>query len=310
MSIHARLTAAAVLAVGIVGMASGAASATPPGPGDCSSGVLASGSYSSLSLSPGPCFIEPGSSVTVTRPLTLSTGSVLVVGSTPEFSFGPASLTIAGPMSLSGASGLIDIVGTVSVGGPVTVDPNALFEVPGSNPLPVTIGGGVTVGNQGAFIFGSLSPNGSAIRGPVRATDPSTVQISGSEVSGPITVQGGGGNNAVIDALPESSPGYNTLWLAGDTISGPVNVQGFDGNFLMIGSPQPDWGLGTSPGNTVSGPLTVTGNSLTGIPSLSEPGFWYVDANTVSGNAQCSANGPGSNVGGSNIVSGHVNTCG
>ncbi|HWU40911.1 MAG TPA: hypothetical protein VN203_24950 [Candidatus Acidoferrum sp.] len=313
MSIRARLVAAAVLAVGILGLTGatgGIAGAAAPSAADCSSGVLASGTYNSLALLPGFCLIEPGSAVTITGPVTVPSGSVLVVGLTPEFSIGPASLTVTGPLRLSDASGILALAGSVHIGGPLTVGPNAMFEAPGSFEPQVTVGGGVTVESQGAFISGTLSPNGSAIGGPVRATDPSTIQISGSTVSGPITVTGGGGSNAVIDELPFSSPGYNTVWLAGNTILGPVNVQGFAGNFLMIGSPQPELGLGTSTGNSIGGSLTVSGHPLTGVPSESFPGFWDVNENTVSGNAKCSANGPDSNIGGFNVVSGHVNTCG
>ena len=96
-----------------------------------------------------------------------------------------------------------------------------------------------------------------------------------------------------------SSPGYNTAWLYGDTIYGPVTVQGFTGNFINI------------EGNHILGGLNVAGNALTGIPTSSTLGAWYVDGNTIWGNASCSANSPGGNAGPPppNTVFG-LNTCG
>jgi hypothetical protein len=305
----------AAMGLWLVGMAGiTPAGAALPSAANCSTGVLSSGTYISLSLAPdSQCFIEPGATVTIAHPVTLPSGSFLVVGVTPDLTaVGPASLTIMGSVSLSDSSGLLVVAGAVKIGGPLRVGPNALFSDPGSNPLPVTLGGGVTVQSHGAFIFGSFgSPSAaeSAIHGPVVGIDPSTIQISTSDVSGPVTVLGGGGTNAVIPELPGSASGYNTIWLAADTISGPVTVLGFGGNFVMIGSPQSDLGLGTGPADTIAGPLVVIGNSLTGFPP-SFPGFWDVNANTVNGSALCFGNSPGANIGGSNVVSGHVNTCG
>ena len=93
------------------------------------------------------------------------------------------------------------------------------------------------------------------------------------------------------------------MYLVGDTVAGPVTVHGFGGNFVLVAD------------NHISGGLTVTDNSLTGVPAISFPGGWEVSFNTVAGNAQCSNNKPGYNgeafgdIGGANTVSGH-NTCG
>ncbi len=299
---------AVAIAMGFSGLAAAApAAAAPPGGSTCAGGVLDSGTYSSLSIT-GVCFLAPNAVVTVTHPVTLPSGALLVVGVDPANPlpggtlYAADSFTINGPLTL-GSSGVVVEAGTLHVGGPVLIGANGLLL--GQGLASISVAGGVTVQSHGALIMGSPDVNtGSAIHGPVRATDPSTIQISTTNVSGPINIRGGGGNNSVIDAIPGNSyPSYNTVYLVSSTISGPVTVSGFGGNIVVVEE------------NATAGGLTITDNALTGIPSISWPGGWEVAFNTVAGNAQCSNNSPGSNgesfgdPGGANTVSGH-NTCG
>ena len=305
-----RYLSAVPVVVGLVVLGfTGAAAAAPLGGSSCAGGVLGSGTYSSLSIPPGYCLLAPNAVVTVTHPVTLASGAILVVGVDPSAPLSgtvyPAdSVRINGPLTLGDSSGVVVAAGTLHVSGPVLIGTNAVLDAVGNGQASVSVSGGVTVQSHGVLIMGDPGVNtGSAIQGPVRATDPSTVQISTTNLSGPINVQGGGGSNPVIQALPGTQIGYNTVYLVGDTVSGPVTVQGFGGNIVVVED------------NSTAGGLTVTDNSLTGVPSVSFLGGWEVSFNTVAGNARCSNNSPFSNgqgfgdIGGANTVSGH-NTCG
>ena len=231
------------------------------GPAD----VLAPGTYASLVMPPGTVCITFGA-VTVNHPIVLGDSSALAV-------FPGGSLTVSGP---------------------VTVGPNAFFG-DGFSDSPITVNGGVTIQHNGVLSIGSENPGGpllSTIHGPVQANDPSAVMIHNSDVSGPISLQGGGGTNAVLDVVVGS--GYNFNDLEDNVISGPVTITGYNGIWAGVIR------------NRISGGLTFTGNT-----NLDE---FDVGSNTIHGNANCSGNSPAVNTGGSpgapNVVSGHTNTCG
>jgi hypothetical protein len=208
-----------------------------------SPGFIPTGTYSSLTM-PAGSFCLVGGDVTVTHPLTVGAGAgVLVVA---------GSLTTQGPtvVSAGGALGSLD------------------------NTTPVHLGGPVSVGLNGAFALGTETPFGpivNSIAGPVTGNGESTVQIHNALIGGPVRLTGGGGDNAIVDALggfgafndlednniggPVSITGYQGIWtgVIRDVIHGPFT---FSDN--VQAQPQDEWDIGT---DTIYGPATCNDNS-------------------------------------------------
>ncbi|HXX89679.1 MAG TPA: hypothetical protein VEI83_05600 [Acidimicrobiales bacterium] len=241
--------------------------------------------------------------MTVTHPVTLGQDAGL------GFAY---DLTITGPVTLGDSSALFSLGGNLHIGGPVTVGPNALFTPYFSSGPPwpsFTLDGGVTVENQGAFFVQA----GSTIHGPVTATDPSAINIVGSQLSGPVRLQGGGGPNGVLASLHAPASNYTWSVLQWNKIAGPVTIQGYAGVTVLV------------EGNTIAGALTVTGNTQL-VGWLENPGYppyfpvaantFFVQGNTIRGNANCSNNGTATllqdypqGFTGPNTVYGHIDTC-
>jgi hypothetical protein len=259
---------AGVQAAGVV-----QATAAPPSGITCAGTVspfdpmaIPGGTYGSLSMPPGSLCLIEGAAVIVNHPVTLGSGSGLGV-----------------------------LAGSLTVNGPVTAGHGAAFGDFNST-APITVNGPVSVDSNGALVIGSETPYGpllSSIAGPVRATDPSTVQIHNTAIGGPVILQGGGGANPVLDAagLPFGPPfGYNFNDLEDNVISGPVSETGYDGIWSGVL-------------RNVMGPLTFSNNSEA--PAIDE---YDIGSNRINGPATCSGNDPAPNMGQSagapSIVSG------
>ncbi len=130
------------------------------------------------------------------RSLTMPPATVCLMG-------GSGAVDVLSPVSLGTGSGLVLAGGSFTVGGSLMVGPRAAFAAL-SNSTPVDIRGPVLVQNDGAFALGTETPNGprfASIRGPVTGVNVSTVQIHNTSVFGPVTLVGGGTDNALVDAL-------------------------------------------------------------------------------------------------------------
>jgi hypothetical protein len=271
MKARTRLAALTVVAMGISGLAgAGPATAAPP------LGHVCSGTLSSPDLLEGTYAF-----------LSMPAGSICVI-------FTP--VTIQHPITLGDSSMLGVFDGSLIVNGAVAVGPNAIFGDAYGN-APITVNGPVTVQHNGALVTGfenPYAPLASIINGPVSATDASAVWIHNTRVNGPISLRGGGGSNAVLDAIVGADSGYNFSDLEDNVISGPVSIVGYGGIWAGVIR------------NQISGGLTFTGNT-----SLTE---FDIGSNTIKGKANCSGNDPAVNTGGSpgspNVVSAHFNTCG
>ena len=150
---------------------------------------------------------------------------------------------------------------------------------------PVTIRGGLRVGQGATFVLGSEDNPGhtGTISGGVRATNPASVQIHFATINGGIDIQGGSG--------PFGGP-FDITWNAieDNTIHGGVTINGYNGFWFGFIR------------NTVSGSVTLS-NNTTQDPDGNE----YV-SNTIKGNLNCFGNSPATQVGdsegGPNVVSG------
>jgi len=150
---------------------------------------------------------------------------------------------------------------------------------------PVTIRGGLRVGQAATFVLGSEDKPGDTgtISGGVRATNPASVQIHFTTINGGIDIQGGSG--------PFGGP-FHITWNAieDNTIHGGVTINGYNGFWFGFIR------------NTVSGSVTLS-NNTTEDPDGNE----YV-SNTIKGNLNCFGNSPATQVGdsegGPNVVSG------
>jgi hypothetical protein len=256
------------------------------------SGLAASGLAAQASAAPSSAAVCTG---------TLAAPELLPPGTYSSLSMPPGSIcgvsgdtTITGPLNLGDGSAVGVVVGaSLTVTAPVHVGPNAFFGDAFST-SPISVTGPVVVDHNGAVSIGSEQPFGpltNSIGGPVQGQDASTVQIHNASIGGPVNLQGGGGSNAVLDAV--IGPGYNFNDLEDNVISGPVRVNGYSGIWAGVIR------------NTIDGNLSFTNNS-----NMDE---FDIGSNIVSGNANCSGNDPAVNTGGSpgspNTVSGH-NTCG
>jgi hypothetical protein len=150
---------------------------------------------------------------------------------------------------------------------------------------PVTIRGGLKVGEAATFVLGSEENpvDTGTISGGVRATNPASVQIHFTTINGGIDIQGGSG--------PFGGP-FDITWNAieDNKIHGAVKINGYNGFWFGFIR------------NTVSGSVTLSNNE-----TLDPDGNEYV-TNTIKGNLNCFGNSPAAQVGDSegepNVVSG------
>jgi hypothetical protein len=150
---------------------------------------------------------------------------------------------------------------------------------------PITIRGGVSVGEGATFVFGSEeTPDVTAtISGGVRSTNAMSVQIHFSTISGSVDLEGGAG--------PFGGP-FDVTWntLEDNRINGSVTVNGYDGfwqGFIR---------------NTVNGSVDFNNNTV-----LDTDGNELV-TNVIHGSLVCAGNDPAPQVGDSggedNVVTG------
>ncbi len=207
------------------------------------------GTYTALAM-PAGSFCKVLGEVTVTRPVSVGTGAALAVFA--------GSLTIRGPVTIA-AQGVL-----------------ASFD----NATPVHIGGPVWVGRDAAFIVGTESPGAprtNSISGPVTGNGASTVQIHNAVVSGPVRLTGGGGHNAIVDAMSPFPGNFSDL--EDNDIRGPVSIAGYQGVWTGVIR------------DIIRGPFTFNDNFQ------SPPDEFDIGSNTIYGPATCNDNSPVPNVG-------------
>jgi hypothetical protein len=156
---------------------------------------------------------------------------------------------------------------------------------------PLTIRGGLSVGEGAIFIFGDEeSPNVNAtISGGVVAFDANSVQIHFSTLNGGVVLDGGSGPfPGPFDFGGGFAPTWNTL--EDNTINGTVKITGYNGfwqGFIR---------------NHVNGSVTFSDNNV-----LDTDGNEFV-TNTINGSLSCWGNTPAPQVGDSggedNVVAG------
>jgi hypothetical protein len=215
-----------------------------------SPGSVPAGTYASLTM-PAGSLCQVVGDVTVTSPVNIGSGAGLAVGA--------GSLTIWGPVSIS-SQGVL-----------------ASFD----NATPIHIGGPVWVGQDAALIVGTETPGGArtnSISGPVTGNGESSVQIHNATVSGPVQLTGGGGQNAIVDALSGGFPG-NFNDLEDNDIGGPVSVTGYHGVWSGVIR------------DIIRGPFTFSNNVQ------SPPDEFDIGSNTIYGLATCNDNSPVPNMG-------------
>jgi hypothetical protein len=265
------LAAGAALAVPVAVSGATPAFAGPPPTYTCSGtlsspGTIPAGTYNSLVMPPGS-LCQIGGSVVVNSPVALGDGAGLGVFS-----------------------------GSLTINGGLTVGSNALFgagigHTP--NTTPLTINGPVRVGSVGALVVGQENPYQpifAHLNGPVRATDPASVQIHNTAVSGPVRIDGGGGDNPLLDHFGGGFGSFNDL--EDNTIGGPVSETNYAGVWAGVLR------------NVIGGPLTFSNNKEAQIDE------YDIGSNRIDGPATCSDNTPAPNLGHSagylSIVNGPV----
>jgi hypothetical protein len=244
--------------VGVGGVVAGASPAkAPPSGYTCTGsslrapGFITSGTYSFLSM-PSTTFCFVVGTVIVDKPVTLGAGSAL--------------LMMAGSLSLSG---------------PFTVGPGAVF-ADLTNALPVTIGGPVHVGTDGAFVLGVESPytpTFASIGGPVTATGASSVQIHNTVIGGPVRLIGGGADNPIVQAFTHTTPFNNFNDLEDNVIGGGVTETGYHGIWSGVLR------------DVINGPFTFTNNS----EAVTDE--YDIGSDFIAGPATCANNTPAPNMG-------------
>jgi hypothetical protein len=198
---------------------------------------------------------------------------------------GTLALTVSSPAAT--ATSCTDTLAP-GVYGAVTVPAGATCIISAG---PVTIRGGLWVGEDAIFIFGDEeSPTVNAtISGGVHSTNANSVQIHFSRISGGVDLQGGSGPfPGPFDFGGGFAPTWNTL--EDNTINGAVTINGYNGfwqGFIR---------------NHVNGSVTFSNNNV-----LDTDGNEFV-TNTISGSLSCWGNTPPPQVGDSggedNVVTG------
>jgi len=237
------------------------AGATPPPVITCSGtisgpGIISGGTYAALAVPPASaCLIE-------------------------------GAVTVNSPVKLGSGSGVGVEAGSLTVNGGLTVGPDAAFGDFGSSSAPITINGPLFVQGNGY-----ITMDGPTIGGPVWANDPSALQIFDTRIGGAVTINGGGGDNPVLDALdqcygnscqPPQYP-YNQNFVWGDVISGPVSVIGYTGPWQGIVEdvmgPLVFWG-NANPRGTAIGFDTINGFATCANNTLGPPTYTWSPPNT------------------------------
>jgi hypothetical protein len=198
---------------------------------------------------------------------------------------GTLALTVSSPAAT--ATSCTDTLAP-GVYGAVTVPAGATCIISAG---PVTIRGGLWVGEDAIFIFGDEeSPTVNAtISGGVHSTNANSVQIHFSTISGGVDLQGGSGPfPGPFDFGGGFAPTWNTL--EDNTINGAVTINGYNGfwqGFIR---------------NHVNGSVTFSNNNV-----LDTDGNEFV-TNTIFGSLSCWGNTPPPQVGDSggedNVVTG------
>jgi hypothetical protein len=206
------------------------------------------------------------------------------------------SVVVYSALALGDGAGLVVLSGRLTINGGLRVGANALFGAGvGDNPnsTPLTVNGPVHVGSGAALIVGEESPHQPIfghLNGPVNATNASSVQIHNTDVSGPVGINGGGGDNALLEAFQGFGP-FNDL--EDNTIGGPVSEVSYAGEWAGVLR------------NVIGGPLTFSNNSEA--PNIDE---YDIGSNAINGPGTCNDNLPAPNLGRSpgylSIVNGPV----
>ena len=149
---------------------------------------------------------------------------------------------------------------------------------------PLTILGGVTVGEGATFVFGSEETPDvtSVIAGGVHATNAANVQIHFSTILGGIDIQGGAGPNGGPFGIT-----WNTI--EDSVVNGGATIEGYNGFWMGFIR------------NNVNGSVNLNGNVL-----VDPDGNEYV-TNTINGSFKCAGNSPAPQVGDSEGAPNHVN---
>jgi hypothetical protein len=139
---------------------------------------------------------------------------------------------------------------------------------------PVTIRGGLFVGEGATFVLGSEEnpvPTGT-ISGGVHATNAASVQIHFTTINGGVDIHGGSG---------PFGPPFDITWntIEDSQINGGATIEGYDGFWMGFIR------------NTVSGDVNLNDNVL-----MDPDGNEYV-TNTIQGSLNCAGNSPAAQVG-------------
>src|SRR5208283_4897195 len=197
-------------------------------------------------------------------------------------------------------SGLGAETGSLTIEGPLDVGAYAAFGAFNpSAPAPITVNGSVSIQTNGWF-----NSYGPTIGGPVRATNPSALQILDTKIWGPVTINGGGGANPILGSVLgecyASSPTscsapnypYNQNWLASDQILGWASITNYDGNWTGI------------VGNDM-GPLVFSHNSLFAGAAIGfNTIYWLAVCSDNTSNGVLQAPNQGPDVSGPSVVHG------
>ena len=203
----------------------------------------------------------------------ICTGTLATPGSVPAGTYASLAMpagslcevvgdvTVTRPVSIGTGAGLAVVAGSLTIRGPVSISAQGVLASL-YNSTPVHIGGPVWVGQDAAFIVGTETPGG-----------PRT-----NSISGPVRLTGGGGQNAIVDAMSPDFPG-NFNDLEDNDIRGPVSVTGYHGVWSGVIR------------DIIRGPFTFSNNVE------SPPDEYDLGSNTIYGPATCNNNNPVPNMG-------------
>ncbi|MFD2415532.1 RCC1 domain-containing protein [Amycolatopsis pigmentata] len=272
-----------------------ATNAQGTGPASAPSNVAVPAAASSTSLTALPTNPSFGQPVTLTATVVctgsltggtvtftdLSTGTVL--GTVPVNASGTATIVVNGL-----APGAHQI--QAQFNGTAACHPST------SNTVTVTVGCQTINGNHfgpltvtaavclapGTRVFGpvtisgngSLDAEGATLQGPLTATSGTGVRICAGTVNGPISILGITGVVVIGDANDDGTPAC-----AGNTLRGPVTLTGNTG-FVELG------------GNQIAGPVTVNNNTTTLTVPPERATATEIEANRIFGSLVCTGNTP------------------
>ena len=191
-------------------------------------------------------------------------------------------VTVNHPVTLGAGAGFGLVGGSLIVNGTVTVGPGAAFgDLNGV--YPITVNGSVFIQSNG-----DMGMVGGTIGGSVLATAPSALELYYNQVSGKVSIAGGGGTNPVLDAIGQTQ--YQFVDLENNMISGPLTETGYAG-------PGSQYGYAGVFFENHTGPMTLSNNSgaLIGVGD-----------NVINGPATCSGNTPTPELFDASTVSGPI----